>query len=157
MVNRYCLTSQGLQRNTLLHAVAQAIGTHSSPCSQIIDSLKQSSANNDIANRAPPTTPHPTDIHLRSPPTTSPQSPLLTTSRRNNPPKKSPLRPRSHRPRPPRPGQKQSNHTFPLPGSRGCVCLSGGSRYNNNFFSEILVTSELGYTISFLFLQKNEP
>ena len=91
--------------------------------SRIINSLKQDTANNDIADRAAPATPHPTDIHHRSPPTTSPQSPLLTTSRRNNPPKKSPLRPRSHRPRPPRPGQKQSNHTFPLPGSRGCYAL----------------------------------
>lgn len=32
------------------------------------------------------------------------------------------------RPRPPRTGQKQSNHTFLVSGSRGYVCLSGGSR-----------------------------
>ena len=111
VVNRYCLTSQGLQRNTLLHAVAQAIGTHSSPCSQIIDSLKQSSANNDIANRAAPATPHPTRIYtteVHRPP--RPQSPLPNTPGATSPEKNMPLRLRTRRPRPPRTGQKKQPH-----------------------------------------------
>ena len=104
------------------------IGFLSLPTPHGSSALSNSHANNDIANRAAPATPHSTAIHHRSPPTASPQSPLRTTSRCNIPEETLPLRPYSHRPRPPRTGQKQSNHTFPVSGSRGCVCLSGGSR-----------------------------
>lgn len=56
--------------------------------SRIINSLKQDTANNDIADRAAPATPHPTDMHLQSSPTTSPSITPAEHSRRNNPSKK---------------------------------------------------------------------
>ena len=90
------------------------------------------------SNNTPQTTTSPTERHLSRHPQRicstevhrppRPQSPLPNTSRCNIPEETPPLRPHSHRPRPPRPRQKQSNHTFPVSGSRGCVCLSYGSR-----------------------------
>lgn len=156
-VYRYCLTSQGLQRNTLLHAVALPLAFSPSPPltdhqhSQTVTQTTTSPTERHLPRHTNGYIPPKSTDHLAF---NHPCQPPPGATFPNEIP---PLRLRTHRPRPPRTGQKQSNHTFPLSGSRGCVCLSGGSRYNNNFFSEILVTSELGYTISFLFLQKNEP
>lgn len=127
-VNCYCLTGQGLQRNTLLHTVALPWAFSHSPLltdhqhPQTVTQTKTSPTERHLQRHTPRICTAKVHRHLAL---NHPCRPLPAQHPPNNfCPSGYALVAHVHH----EPGQKQSNHTFPVSGSRGCVCLSGVSR-----------------------------